>query len=185
MTTTGPRGAQPALAGPGVRLRPWRADDAPAVFAACQDPEIQRWTQVPVPYTARDAELFVGEIAPATWAEGGALFAVEPAEGSSLIGSIGLFPPRDGVAQAGYWTVAEHRSRGRTAAALRLLADWAFDDVGVHRVELLVDPANTGSRRVAESAGFLAEGTIRQRFLHRGRPSDTVLYGRLAGDPRP
>jgi RimJ/RimL family protein N-acetyltransferase len=155
------------------------------VFAACQDPDIQRWTQVPVPYTARDAEVFVREIAPATWAEGGGLFAVEPAEVGPLVASMGLFTPRDGVAVAGYWTVAAHRGRGRTGAALRLLADWAFDQVGVHRVELLVDPDNAASRRVAESAGFRAEGTIRQRFLHRGRPSDVVLYGRLAEDPRP
>jgi RimJ/RimL family protein N-acetyltransferase len=64
------------------------------------------------------------------------------------------FPPWDGVGAAGYWTVAEHRGRGLTGAALRVLADWAFD--GVHRPE-----------------------------LHRGQPSDVVLYGRLAGDPRP
>ena len=185
VATTRRDGGQPSLVGPAVRLRPWRADDAAAVFAACQDPEIQRWTQVPVPYTAEDADGFVNRIAPATWDEGGALFAVEPAGGGPLIGSMGLFPPRDGVAEAGYWTASAHRGRGRTGAALRLLADWAFDHVGVHRVELLVDPANAGSRRVAESGGFLAEGTIRQRFRHRGRPSDVVLYGRLSTDPRP
>jgi RimJ/RimL family protein N-acetyltransferase len=57
--------------------------------------------------------------------------------------------------------------------------------VGVHRVELHVDPENAGSRRVAERAGFRTEGLIRQRFLHRGRPSDVVLYALLASDPRP
>ena len=184
MTGTG-RGTQPTLTGRRVRLRPWRADDADAVFAACQDPEIQRWTQVPVPYATEDAEGFVAVVAPQTWAEGGGLFAVEPLEGGPLVGSIGLFPPRDGVAEAGYWTAPGHRGRGLTGEALRVLAEWALEVVGVRRVELLVDPANTGSRRVAESAGFVAEGTIRQRFLHRGRPSDVVLYARLTGDPPP
>nr|WP_275585580.1 GNAT family protein [Blastococcus saxobsidens] len=161
-------------------MRPWRADDAADVLAACQDSEIQRWTQVPVPYAPEHAQDFVGSIAPRTWAEGGALFAVEPLDGSALVGSIGLFPPRDGVGEAGYWTAPAHRGRGLTAAALGMLAGWALDRV--HRVELLVDPANTGSRRVAEAAGFIAEGTIRQRFLHRGRPGDVVLYARLAAD---
>jgi RimJ/RimL family protein N-acetyltransferase len=184
MTGTG-RGTQPTLIGQRVRLRPWGADDADAVFAACQDPEIQRWTQVPVPYAVEHAEGFVAQIAPQTWTEGGGLFAVEPLEGGPLVGSIGLFPPSDGVAEAGYWTAPGHRGRGLTGEALRVLADWALDEVGVHRVELLVDPANIGSRRVAESAGFVAEGTIRQRFLHRGRPSDVVLYARLAGGPCP
>jgi RimJ/RimL family protein N-acetyltransferase len=49
-------------------------------------------------------------------------------------------------------------------------------------MELHVDPANGGSRRVAERAGYREEGVIRQRFLHRGRPADVVLYARLASD---
>jgi RimJ/RimL family protein N-acetyltransferase len=179
------RGPQPTVTGRQVRLRPWRPDDAAAVLAACQDPEIQRWTQVPVPYGRADAETFVSDVAPRTWSEGGALFAVEPVSGGPLVGSMGLFPPHDGVGEAGYWTAPGHRGLGFTAEALGVLADWALDVVGVHRVELLVDPANTGSRRVAERAGFLAEGTIRQRFRYRGRPSDVVLYALLATDPRP
>ena len=120
------RGPQPTLAGTHVRLRPWRADDVDAVCAACQDAEIQRWTQVPVPYARENAEEFVGNIAPGTWDQGGGLFAVELREGGSLAGSIGLFPPHDGFAEAGYWTGPEHRGRGFTAEALGLLTTWAF-----------------------------------------------------------
>jgi RimJ/RimL family protein N-acetyltransferase len=176
------RGPQPTLTGARVRLRPWRADDVDAVFAACQDAEIQRWTQVPVPYAREHAEGFVSGIAAETWAEGGGLFAVEPRDGGRLVGSIGLFPPSDGFAEAGYWTAPGGRRQGYTAEALGLLCAWAFDEVGLRRVELVVDPDNAGSRGVAERAGFRAEGIVRQRFLHRGQPSDVVLYARLATD---
>jgi RimJ/RimL family protein N-acetyltransferase len=179
------REPQPTLTGPRVRLRPWRADDVDAVFAACQDAETQRWTQVPVPYRPEDAEGFVSDIASRTWAEGGALFAVEPREGGELLGSIGLFPPSDGYAEAGYWTAPGARRRGFTAEALRVLTAWALDELGLRRVELVVDPDNAGSRGVAERAGFRAEGVVRQRFLHRGQPSDVVLYALLATDVRP
>jgi RimJ/RimL family protein N-acetyltransferase len=176
------RGQQPNLIGPRVRLRPWRPDDVPAVFAAAQDPEIQRWTQVPVPYLREHAEGFVTEIAASTWADGGALFAVEPRDGGPLIASIGLFPPSDRYAEAGYWTVAGQRGQGYTAEALRVLASWAFERVGLRRVELHIDPANAGSLAVARSAGFRIEGTVRQRFLHRGEPTDVVLHARIATD---
>jgi RimJ/RimL family protein N-acetyltransferase len=176
---------QPILRGPRVVLRPWREDDVDAVFAACQDPEIQRWTRVPVPYRREDAETFVREIAPETSAEGGALFAVVDAADGALVASIGLFPPTDGVGEIGYWTVAEHRRRGLTAEALRVLAAWALDEVGLRRVELMVDARNTGSRRVGESAGFRVEGTLRQRTVLRGEPVDDVVLGLLATDPRP
>jgi RimJ/RimL family protein N-acetyltransferase len=150
-----------------------------------QDPEIQRWAQVPVPYERGHAEEFVGVIAEKTRAAGGALFAVDVRDSGALAGSIGLFPPQDGVGEIGYWTVAGHRGRGLTAEAVRVLSGWAFSHCGLHRVELHVDPANTESRRVAERAGFFAEGVIRQRFRHRGRPADVVLYSRLATDPGP
>jgi RimJ/RimL family protein N-acetyltransferase len=176
---------QPSLTGPRVLLRPWRPDDADAVLAACQDPEIQRWTQVPVPYTRADAEGFVGEIAARTAAEGGALFAVVDRASGELAASIGLFPPIDGWAAIGYWTAAASRRRGLTAEALDVLARWAFDDRGLHRVELHVDPANAGSRAVAARAGFREEGLVRQRFRQRGVPMDVVLLSRLPGDPLP
>ena len=63
-----------------------------------------------------------------------------------------------------------------------MLTRWAFDSLGLRRVELVVDPANAGSLAVARSAGVLPEGTIRQRFLHRGEPSDVVLHARIAAD---
>lgn len=176
---------QDPLDGRRIRLRPWRPDDVDDVVAACQDAEIQRWTQVPVPYRREDAEGFVGLVAEETRAAGGALFAVESQESGNLVGSIGLFPPTDGFGEIGYWTVEEHRGRGLTAEAVGVLTEWAFSHRGLHRVELHVDPANAGSRRVAERAGYLAEGVVRKRFRHRGQPSDVVLYSRLATDPPP
>jgi RimJ/RimL family protein N-acetyltransferase len=167
-----------------VRLRPWREGDVDAVLAACQDPEIQRWTEVPVPYLRAHAEGFVGELAARTWAEGGAQFAVETRDGAALTGAMTLFPPRGGVGVGGYWTVAGQRGHGYTAEALRLLCGWAFGTVGLRRMELVVDSRNDGSRRVAEGAGFLAEGTLRQRSLNRGNPVDDVIYGLLATDRR-
>lgn len=182
---TGTAEEQPTLSGRRVRLRPWRSDDADAVFAACQDGEIQRWTEVPVPYRREHAEAFVGEVAADAWAAGGAQFAVESTDDGALVGAMTLFPPKDGVGTAGYWTLAEHRGHGLTGEALRLLSAWALDDLGLRRMQLIADVANTGSRRVAEAAGYQAEGVLRQRSLHRGRPVDDVIYSLLATDARP
>jgi RimJ/RimL family protein N-acetyltransferase len=118
-------------------------------------------------------------------AEGGALFAAEELADGGLVGSIGVLTVRDGVAVVGYWTVSGRRGRGLTGEALRVLSGWALDALEVRRVELIADPANTGSCRVAESAGFRAEGVLRSRYLHRGVPGDVVLYALLATDARP
>ena len=138
-----------------------------------------------MPYLPEHAEQFVGPVAAETWAGGGGSFAVEELADGGLVGAMTLFGVRDGVGTAGYWTVADRRGRGLTGEALRVLSGWALDDLGVRRVELIADPANTGSCRTAESAGFQAEGVLRQRYLHRDVPGDVVLYALLAGDPRP
>jgi RimJ/RimL family protein N-acetyltransferase len=173
---------QPELTGSRVHLRPWRPDDADAVFAACQDEDIQRWTTVPSPYTREDAVAYVTEVAPAAWADGGAVFAVVDAVTGRVAGSIGAHGMTDGVAHVGYWTAPDARGRGLTSDALRTLTGWLLQERGAARVELVVEPANTASVRVAEAAGFRAEGVLRQRLVLRGRRADVVMYSRLPGD---
>jgi RimJ/RimL family protein N-acetyltransferase len=51
-------------------LRPWRAEDADAVYRACQDPEIARWTMVPQPYRMEHAVDYVTTFTRSTWAHG-------------------------------------------------------------------------------------------------------------------
>jgi RimJ/RimL family protein N-acetyltransferase len=177
------RGSQPVLTGAKVRLRPWGPDDVETVLAACQDPEIQRWTTVPSPYTRADAVGYVTEAAPAAWEDGGAVFAVVEAATGRTAGSIGAHGMRDGVAHVGYWTAREARGRGLTSDALRTLTRWLLREGGAARVELVVEPANTGSVRVAEAAGFTAEGVLRGRLVLRGRRADIIMYSMLPGDP--
>ena len=181
MTTA--RGKQPTLTGSKVVLRPWEPGDADAVFAACQDVEIQRWTTVPSPYSQADAEGYVTEVASAAWEHGGAVFAVIEATTGELAGSIGAHGMSDGVAYVGYWTAPTARGRGLTSEALRTLTGWFFREGGAARVELVVEPANVGSVRVAEAAGFTLEGLLRQRFVLRGRRADVAMYSMLASDP--
>jgi RimJ/RimL family protein N-acetyltransferase len=177
------RGAQPVLHGVNLLLRPWTLADADDVFAACQDRDIQRWTTVPSPYLHADAVHYVGEVAPAAWQSGGAVFAVVIAATGRLSGSIGAHGMVDGVAHVGYWTAAVARRKGLTAEALRVLTRFFLGEGGAARVELVVEPDNVGSRRVAEAAGFAAEGVLRQRLLLRGRRADVVMYSVLPSDP--
>jgi RimJ/RimL family protein N-acetyltransferase len=179
---TSGRGRQPTLIGSKVVLRPWELGDVDAVFAACQDVEIQRWTTVPSPYSQADAVGYVTEVAAAAWEQGGAEFAVIEAITDRLAGAIGAHGMSDGIAHVGYWTAPAARGRGLTSAALRTLTGWFLRDGAAFRVELVVEPANVASVRVAEAAGFTREGLLRQRYLLRGRRADVAMYSMLAGD---
>jgi len=158
--------------------------DEEAIYAACQDPEIARWIPaIPQPYTDQSARDFI------TWSheclERGNYSFVILSEGGAgeLVGAIGMGvngPMR--IGHIGYWVAAPARRRGIASGALRLLAGWALDeDFG--RMELITDPDNIASQRVAEKVGFCREGVMRAHTLHRdGRRRDAVLFSLLPGE---
>lgn len=158
-------------------LRPWREADAPAVYAACQDPEIQRWIPlVPRPYTRDDAHAFV-----TTGHGDGQGFAI--VRDDELLGSIALHPKGHDTAAVGYWCAAHARRHGIATRALRRLCRHAFDDRGLERLELVADPENFASHRVAAKAGFRREGLLRSHLSHpEGHRRDSVLFSLLPGE---
>ncbi|HEY1278958.1 MAG TPA: GNAT family N-acetyltransferase, partial [Acidimicrobiales bacterium] len=72
-------------------IRPWRPEDADAVYRACQDPEVQRWTSIPSPYGREHAAGFVTRHTAEAWATGSAApLGVFDAATGELLGSNGL-----------------------------------------------------------------------------------------------
>ena len=171
-----------------MTLRPWRADDAPAVAAAIDgDPEIARWLdQVPQPYGLDDAHEYIAACTRGCAEGAGAFFAVvDPADGT-LLGSLGLrladLPT--GVAEAGYWVAREARGRGVATHALRLASQWLFREVDLERLQLRADALNVPSQRVAEKAGFTREGVLRSMHYNSRleRRVDFVMFSLLRGE---
>lgn len=162
----------PVLSDGVVTLRGLAPDDVDAVFAACQDPEIPRFTTVPSPYLREHAEAFVSDLGAVRWhAErpdplGGVepvrhgVLAITDATSARLCGTIDLqkVDLASGTATVGYWMAAEERGRGLTTRALRLLMLWAFDEAGLQMVRWEAMRANEGSRAVAEKVGFVIDG---------------------------
>ncbi|WP_442931105.1 GNAT family N-acetyltransferase [Micromonospora sp. NBC_00389] len=170
----------------GVRLRPFRAADTADVVAACADPLTQRFIPgMPAPYTEADARWWIDAGAPAVWTGGGAVYAVADPATDRLLGGVGLSNPvpARGQAEVGYWVRPAARGRGVAAAATRALSEHAFD-TGTVRLELLTDPENGPSQRVALAAGFHHEGVRRSAGARRdGVRHDLLAWVRLADDP--
>ncbi len=164
------------LLGVLTRLRPWRDDDAEAIFRACQDPEVQRFTTVPSPYRREDADWFLAHHVADVEAEGGASFCVEGlSEPGRVAGSMALLHVRDGVGEIGYWCAAGVRGRGWTSDALTTVAAWAFAERDCRRLELTIEPANAASLGVARRAGFVEDHVDPARRLRDGSVRTMVV----------
>jgi RimJ/RimL family protein N-acetyltransferase len=177
----------PQLQADSVRLRAWSQADVPAIVAACQDLSIARWSPViPHPYGTGDAVAWLAGQEPARLAGEGLDLAVVASETGSILGSIGLTNASTILRRAaiGYWLAPEARGHGYMTTAVRLLAAWAFEHLGLARLELTTDPQNDASQHVAERCGFRREGYMRShmRILHSGERRDSLLYGLLPED---
>ena len=174
----------PSLRDEVVLLRAWRPSDAPAVAAACQDPEIPRWTTVQMPYREDDARAWLEGVVAIDERGEAVHWAVVDASAHELAGSLTLWLVKPGVAEFGYWTVAERRGRGYMTRALRLGAAWAQEVVGLPRLQLGTLPGNGASERVAEKVGFKREGVLRAYLDQRGERRDVTMWSLLPGERR-
>ena len=164
----------PPLTDGVVTLRLFCEDDVPAIVEACQDAEIVRWTTVPSPYSEDEARGFVAR-AREGWAENVSWpFAIVDAGSGELLGSMHVRRV-EGNGQIGYWVKREARGRRVATRALRLLSRWAFDTLGFERLQLLTEPDNAASQRVAEGAGFRREAVLARYLELRGRRCDGVM----------
>jgi RimJ/RimL family protein N-acetyltransferase len=169
----------------GIVLRRWRDDDAPAIIAACQDPEIVRWLPViPSPYGEQEAREYL-EQCRLNWELGEAYnFAIVDDSGE-LLGSVAMRVLRFSVGHIGYWVVPEARRRGVASKALETLCRWAVGDLGLKRLELMTDPDNVASQGVAEKVGFQREAILRSNLEYRdGSRRDSVLFSLLPDELR-
>ncbi len=162
-----------------IKLRAWTLDDVPAIVAACNDAEIQKWIPViPRPYTEEDACAFIQGEAP-----GSATQQVAIVHDGRVVGSIGMGVNISRTGHIGYWCAREARGRGVTTRALRLLCKHGLEDLRLERLELITDPDNRASQRVAEKVGFQREGVLRSHLLHPdARRRDSVMFLLLPGE---
>jgi RimJ/RimL family protein N-acetyltransferase len=180
-------GRPPELGDGRLRLRALRPSDKPGVVAALNDPECGRFLwRPPYPYSDADFDEFYAT-REAAWPERHeALWVVAGLEDDALLAAVSLdIDPSLLSGEFGYYCAPWARRRGVMVSAVRLVRDWAFDEVGLDRLSVMADADNVASQRVAQAAGFQREG-LRRAFLPvRGRRSDDVIFGMLPGDPRP
>ncbi|MET9322959.1 GNAT family N-acetyltransferase [Streptomyces sp. NPDC003038] len=166
-----------------LELRPFVPADEDEVYAAAQDPDIQRWTMVPSPYEREHAHSFVNEIVPDGWRQDtGYSFAVRLGADGPLVAAVGVHVRGEDGYEIGYWTAKEHRGHGFMTEAVGAVARWAFTELGAVRLEWRAEVGNDGSRAVAKKAGFRVEGTLRAALRTGGTARDCWVGALLPSD---
>jgi RimJ/RimL family protein N-acetyltransferase len=95
-----------------------------------------------------------------------------------LLGGIGInqINREHNFGQLGYWIRQSQQGRQIAPRAVRMIAGFAFETLGLTRLEIVVQEGNQASRRVAEKAGAAFEGVLKNRLVVRGTPFAAAMY---------
>lgn len=112
-------------------------------------------------------------------------FLIFRAADDALLGGITLSNLRRGVAQTatlGYWIGAAHARQGYVTEALGAVLEYAFQRLGLHRVEAACLSDNEASRRLLLKCGFQEEGYAREYLRINGSWQDHQLFAILRAE---
>jgi len=167
-----------------LQLRPPSMTDAQGALLMLGDAEVLRWNPGPDTLDLDEARAWCAR--GADWSRGDhATFSVLDATSGRLLGNVSVHQiDRDQRgAEIGYRVAPWARGRGVASDAVAAASRWAFGALDLVRIELAHALENPASCRVAEKAGFLLEGTLRQAFVYGdGQRYDEHLHARLVTD---
>jgi RimJ/RimL family protein N-acetyltransferase len=168
-----------------VVLRDLRASDAPSLFALLTTEEVARFISPP-PTSVEGFERFIAWTHREREAGKYACFAV------TLKGydtAIGIFQVRDlatgfDTAEWGFAVGSEFWGTGVFEAGARLVLDFAFNTIGIRRLEARAAVQNGRGHGALMKVGAVQEGVLRQSFEKKGQHLDQVLFAILAKEWR-
>src|SRR5471030_41036 len=85
-------------------------------------------------------------------------------------------------ANIGYWIRSDFTGKSLAPLAAKAITRFAFQQLGLTRVEIVAMDGNQRSRRVAEKVGATSEGLHRNRLYYHGQPRDAWVYSLIPGD---
>ena len=169
----------PALVGEMVTLRELRVDDAPSLFALLTAEEVTRFVSPP-PKTPEEFRQFI------TWThlerKAGRLvcYGVVPKGRSTAVGVFQI-SALDGSMTNAEWGFAlgsQFWGTGMFVESATMILDFAFDALGVHRMEARAAIDNGRGNGALRKIGAVREGVLRRSFFRNGAFHDQVLCGR-------
>ena len=173
----------PRLEGRRITLREPRAADAPALFALLSTDDVSRFISPP-PATLEGFERYILWSQRQRTAGQYVCFAIVPVGADAPIGLIHLraLSPAFLIADWGFAIGSEFWGTGVFTEAAALVLDFAFDALGVHRLEARAALRNGRGNGAMKKLGAEREGILRHSFLRDGEFLDQVLWSILPDD---
>lgn len=175
----------PRLLTERLLLRPFTVDDGPRVEQLAGAREVADTTlSLPHPYPVGGGVQWIATHAAAWQGRERCTLAVSLLSApNDVLGAIALdLSTVHARGELGYWIGKEFWNRGYATEASSALIEFAFHDLGLHRVQARHFLRNPSSGRVMQKVGMHLEGVLRDAYVRWGRFEDVAMYAILNPD---
>lgn len=158
------------IEGERILLRNWEDSDADDLVEGLNNINVSKWlATVPFPYTKCDAEGFIYYAKHIAENTGDIMLAIVLKENNKAIGgtSIESINKRHGTAGGGIWINEKYQKNGYGTEAFSIKIKYAFEELGLRRMENGYFPGNYQSEKMQQKLGFKNEGIICRRMHYR------------------
>lgn len=171
------RDGLPTLRTGRVALRELDVSDAPALLDVATREEVTPFTW-PAPNSVAAVEQFIASTRQERAAGRYICYGVFVVDGGVLAGLFELrrLQPDFFRAEAGFLLAPEFWGQGVFADAARLVVDFGFGAVGIHRIEARIAVDNGRSNAAMRKLGALNEGRLQKAFVRDGRYVDQFMW---------
>ncbi|HEX9412198.1 MAG TPA: GNAT family protein [Ktedonobacterales bacterium] len=171
----------PHLTTDRLLLRSIQPHDAEALFAIFSDADAMQFYGHLPHQSLGDTNALIAQIQARYARREGLRWGITRKGDDRVIGSCSLHRFDAGFhhAETGYELQRASWSQGIMAEALTAILTYGFMELGLHRVEAVIDEANARSKGLLLKLGFTYEGTLRERYHFRDRFEDEHYYGLL------
>ena len=178
------------LRGSRILLRPYRMEDADAVFAAIEESRehLRPWVGWLDRYTTLEETQAFCERCAASWvARTDLAVGIFHVGNGQFLGGAGLHQPNwdQRAFEISCWLCATAAYQGYGTEALRLLADLVFAELDGRLIKLVCDARNEPTQRLAEKCGYVFKGRVRDGYAAPdGGLVDLLVYALMPEDWR-
>ena len=171
----------PNLESERLVFRRLKDSDAPEVFKIRSNPERMKFIPRPILQNEEEALAMIQMMNTKIDENTDINWGVCLKNSDKIISFMGFYrvQPESYRTEIGYMILPEYDGKGYVSEAVTTMLNYAFNTVGFHSVEAVIDPNNFGSARVLEKNGFRKEAHFIENFFWNNEFIDSVHYGIL------
>ncbi len=174
----------PVIESRRLRLRNLEKKDVDNIFEIYNDPRVAEYDDFEPITEKEEAITIIKNYNNQFESKSQIRWGIELLEEHKIVGTCGLsnFDENNNKCIIGYDLVYSNWNNGIMTEAIALITEYAYENIGIHRIEAFITPGNNASIKVLLKNGYQEEGLLREMEYFKGKYQDGVVVAIIESD---